>query len=149
MAAIYRMYDADGQLLYVGTSIDPLRRFGEHDRNTGWFADIATITVERVPRNEMYVAEQSAIANERPLININHRQGSVRKANMCRSAVDAALSVRLGTTVSAYLHQKRSADPPVPWRQLAEDLETETNGAVVVCYESLRVWHMADQAAAA
>ncbi len=68
--ALYRCFDADGRLLYVGASRNPARRLGEHNR---WNGDVATITVAWHDTPEAAAhAERTAITEERPMFNAQH-----------------------------------------------------------------------------
>lgn len=70
---VYRLYDADGLLLYVGISSDLADRFGTHAGNKWWWPDVARRTAEGYStREEALTAEDEAIRTEAPLFN---RQG--------------------------------------------------------------------------
>lgn len=69
---LYRHFDADGVLLYVGVSVKVLTRVNQH-RGSDWFKRIAKITLEHhESRKSALDAERLAISNEGPLFN---RQG--------------------------------------------------------------------------
>lgn len=71
MHRLYRHYDEDGILLYVGESINAISRLYQHTREAKWADDIRTVTIEVFPsRDEAIEAETSAIQSERPLYNI-------------------------------------------------------------------------------
>lgn len=68
--AIYRHYDADGSLLYVGITNCPKRRLAEHKCRAAWRDEIADVSVKWVPsREEAEAAERTAIATEGPIFN--------------------------------------------------------------------------------
>lgn len=68
--ALYRHWDANGCLLYVGISINPFNRTQDHRHTSGWFYDVATITVEFFETTrEAMKAELVAIRKERPKHN--------------------------------------------------------------------------------
>lgn len=68
--ALYRHFDADGALLYVGITNDPRRRLKQHKRTARWSEQIASVTVKWLAdRDEAIAAERKAIAEERPLFN--------------------------------------------------------------------------------
>src|SRR5438132_2180190 len=74
--AVYRFFDADDALLYIGISIDPDERWKAHrygtDRN-GWPKEAVRRTIEwRDSRPEALKAEEEAIKAERPLYNEKH-----------------------------------------------------------------------------
>jgi hypothetical protein len=68
---VYCHLAKDGQVLYVGKSIDPKRRSGEHRKSSPWGARIATITVEWYSTEKAArEAEASMIELERPPHNV-------------------------------------------------------------------------------
>ena len=71
--ALYRYYDADDELLYVGMTGDLAEREVEHIRDSTWMDFAARSTIERFPtRDEAEEAERDAIRSEVPLFNIAH-----------------------------------------------------------------------------
>ncbi|MFJ3601877.1 GIY-YIG nuclease family protein [Streptomyces anulatus] len=71
--AVYRLRDNTQQLLYVGISDDPLRRWPEHAKDKPWWQDVANFSIEWFgSRPEALTAEALAIKSERPLHNIVH-----------------------------------------------------------------------------
>ena len=73
--ALYRHFDAEGILLYIGIALSPVQRLRKHRDESTWFDRIASITIERFPtREEAKQAESVAIKSERPLFNIAHVQ---------------------------------------------------------------------------
>lgn len=71
-AAVYRLYDEDGELLYIGSSYDPARRCKEHQEK-GWWPQVAQRTVVwHKSREAAYEKEAKAIKAERP----RHNQAS-------------------------------------------------------------------------
>ncbi|OKI16587.1 GIY-YIG nuclease family protein [Streptomyces sp. CB03911] len=70
---LYRLYDADGLLLYVGLSTEPERRFREH-RRTPWWRDVDPVrtTIEwlNCGGNAAISMEWKVIAVERPAANV-------------------------------------------------------------------------------
>jgi hypothetical protein len=75
---LYRAYNSEGSLLYVGISYSALIRITAHRRDKPWFGDVARIEVEKVP-GDRYAAEErerQAIWAERPLHNVVHNHGN-------------------------------------------------------------------------
>lgn len=61
------MYDAEGQLVYVGTTGSLLRRFREHKYHQDWWTEVASVTLEHFEsREECMAAELRIIEEERP-----------------------------------------------------------------------------------
>ena len=70
MTDLYRHYDKNGKLLYVGISFSFLKRLHEHKKHSVWFANIASTTREIfATRQEAIEAEQKEIKNEKPVYN--------------------------------------------------------------------------------
>lgn len=68
-AAVYRLYDADGVLLYIGSAYDPEERCKAH-RGKAWWPEVARRSEEWfASRGGAYVAEMKAIASEGPKRN--------------------------------------------------------------------------------
>lgn len=71
--ALYRVYDAEGTLLYIGISQNPDVRFGQHSQTKDWWGEVTDRKVEWLPtRAEAAVAEKAAIQAENPHWNRNH-----------------------------------------------------------------------------
>jgi hypothetical protein len=68
---LYRFFDAEGRLLYVGiTGVGTLRWF-THARQKAWWPLVATVTLEHfADRAEARAAELAAIRTEHPLHNV-------------------------------------------------------------------------------
>ena len=70
MHCLYRHFDSTGKLLYVGISINSLRRLADHGRHSFWFDQIRSITLDHFDsRPEVLAAERAAIAAENPVYN--------------------------------------------------------------------------------
>ncbi len=68
--ALYRHFNADGALLYVGISASLLARQASHMLRSHWSRHIATITIERFQTREAALeAEAAAIVAEKPRHN--------------------------------------------------------------------------------
>lgn len=82
-AAVYRLYDASGVLLYIGSAYDPEHRLKQH-RGKPWWSRVARIIEEWHPdRGAAYAAETSLIKAESPEFN---RSGTPSHADRCRAA---------------------------------------------------------------
>lgn len=68
--ALYRAFDGEGKLLYVGISKDALNRFKSHLRTSGWSGKCARLDICYFDaRSEAIEAEKAAIQSERPHFN--------------------------------------------------------------------------------
>lgn len=74
---LYRFYDEADQLLYVGVTNDPARRFSQHESDKPWWIKVASIKLQRgfANRMELEAAEIAAIEAERPRYNRAHAAG--------------------------------------------------------------------------
>jgi len=76
--AIYRLYDANGVLLYIGqTCRPPTVRMREHGKVKSWWDEVATGTIVWVPYEDADTEERRAILAENPRHNherhpVNH-----------------------------------------------------------------------------
>ena len=73
---LYRHFDAEGTLLYVGISLSAVSRLSQHVKATyDWTKDIKTVTIEKFDsRPSALRAERNAIKTEKPLYNKNHNK---------------------------------------------------------------------------
>jgi hypothetical protein len=70
---VYRLYDANMRLLYVGCTYSPRTRLGDHRRYQPWFPEVATTRVTAYPdAAEGYAAEAAAHASESPIHGYPH-----------------------------------------------------------------------------
>jgi hypothetical protein len=68
---LYRIFDADGVLLYVGISWSALVRLGGHSGTARWFDRVARVSVQKCQSlDEARAAERQAIQTEDPLFNV-------------------------------------------------------------------------------
>jgi predicted GIY-YIG superfamily endonuclease len=71
---VYRLWDADGALLYVGISKTLVQRLTQHDQSQPWADEVASVTAKRYPnRDKARAAEIEAIQTESPRYNIRDR----------------------------------------------------------------------------
>jgi predicted GIY-YIG superfamily endonuclease len=71
--ALYRLYNADGALLYIGVTDNPERRFKQHRDTKPWWPQVAQKTTEWCPTRLRALAEEAtAIEAEAPIYNLEH-----------------------------------------------------------------------------
>lgn len=71
--ALYRLHDHSGELLYVGITDCPERRWKDHAKDKPWWPDVNDRSVEWLPdRSHALAAEAAAIRAERPRYNFHH-----------------------------------------------------------------------------
>ncbi len=69
--ALYRLYDVDGRLLYVGITFDLRNRWADHAQRKSWWEAVVRRDVEwHETRYSAEAAECAAILAERPAYNI-------------------------------------------------------------------------------
>lgn len=67
---LYRFFDSQGTLLYVGISGNWMARLKSHAKTADFYSAVAGMTIERFPDRESVVAaELEAIESENPLFN--------------------------------------------------------------------------------
>lgn len=72
---LYRFYDEDGQLLYVGITRQLGVRWDTHARESAWVRQATRATLEHFDsKTEALVAETAAIVEERPQWNRLHNE---------------------------------------------------------------------------
>lgn len=71
--SLYRFYDADDRLLYIGISTQACARLAQHAKDKEWFPSVARASFEHYDTQaEALAAEKAAIKAERPAHNIRH-----------------------------------------------------------------------------
>lgn len=71
--AVYRFYDAERCLLYIGmTSSSPYMRWTDHRRTAKWWSLAAYVSIEWVVGGNAAAVEKAAIQAERPPFNKAH-----------------------------------------------------------------------------
>lgn len=136
---LYRMFGADGALLYVGASAHVIARVAAHGGTKPWFCDVVSITIEWHPtRRECERAEAAAIRSECPRHNVQYtprirerfrkqRAGGVLRAWLEKKQMSVAqFAARVGiepSTIGAYIRCSQR-----PNRRNALRIERATNG---------------------
>lgn len=70
--ALYRLYDNNGELLYVGITNKPNHRFGQHRRTKPWWPRVARKELKWFSTTEdASKAEKKAITEEEPRYNLS------------------------------------------------------------------------------
>lgn len=141
--ALYRHFDADGSLLWVGVTANPFLRLAGHMSTSDWRDSVARVEIERFDsRGAAEAAETQAILSERPRFNRQASRcaprGRYRKQEepatelarwmKANRITNTAMAERLGVTQSAVSYYARGAR--VPHRKVQQAIETATFGAV-------------------
>lgn len=81
ITSLYRHFDSDGALLYVGISMSWPARTKQHVHGSRWFDQVAKVEIERFStRAAALEAERQAIKSEKPKFNIVHNREAKPKA---------------------------------------------------------------------
>lgn len=106
--ALYRLYDCDDQLLYVGIAYHPPKRFAEHEGDKPWWPQVARRDIEWIAsRAEAEGAERCAIAAEAPRYNGIHNIGR---------PIAAEVSAEAAAVFASFKHHyegRRALEPQV------------------------------------
>jgi DNA-directed RNA polymerase specialized sigma24 family protein len=120
-AAVYRLYAADGALLYIGSAYDPKERSKKH-REKPWWPQVARREDEWHPSREAaYVAETEAIEEARPPGNRISGPGAV--ATPAPKPKAAATPLFVLAELDAYFDQLEAEPPAIRFRKLTELME--------------------------
>ncbi len=77
--AVYRAFDAEGRLLYVGITKSPHARMRGHERTSEWWPEMQSVFFEwKASRVEALDLERELIESLRPPFNIDHHPETVR-----------------------------------------------------------------------
>jgi hypothetical protein len=88
MTFLYRHFDGNGKLLYIGISLYPLLRTAQHAHYSLWMERVSKITLQKIAdRNEAEKIERKAILDENPEFNIR-RTGAARGKSAFIAASD-------------------------------------------------------------
>ena len=81
---MYRLYNADGTLLYVGISWSALSRITQHKTDKPWWTTVTRVDITTIPgdRAAAEAAERHAIHTEQPLHNIVHNRTRTERPAM-------------------------------------------------------------------
>lgn len=72
---LYRHFDENNRLLYVGISLSTFARLSQHKDHSEWFKRVTQVTIEHFStREEAMAAEREAIKAEGPKFNIAMRK---------------------------------------------------------------------------
>ena len=72
---LYRLFNKDEELLYIGISYDVRKRLDQHATDKEWFHEVHTAVVETYPsRPKALSAEREAIWDEDPLHNCTYKK---------------------------------------------------------------------------
>jgi len=94
---LYRHFDADGNLLYVGVSLGAVARLSQH-KTSPWFGQIKTVEIQQCSNREQALdLETAAVRSENPKYNIAKSPdvSAPRKIRIERLASETIVPIRL------------------------------------------------------
>lgn len=134
--SLYRHFDKDKNLLYIGISLNTLNRLGQHRRNAHWFKSISAVTIEHfTTRSEALHAETSAIQQENPLHNIKNKRHPagifLEKSRFERleNAKDE-LTHKVTTLNAVYTSQEIASELGIQHKQVRECIDKDLLSAI-------------------
>jgi hypothetical protein len=109
---LYRHFDGDGKLLYVGISVCAITRLRQHKKSSPWFDQIRLMTIETyASRGAAIAAEREAILNGIPVHNRNERLWAAICADNQTAMFHTYLTIESATFWANYLNN-RIGHPP-------------------------------------
>lgn len=70
---LYRLYNTDNQVIYVGVTANVGMRLGQHEYTKTWWGDVARVEVDTfAARPDALAAERAAIVTLSPVHNVTH-----------------------------------------------------------------------------
>lgn len=110
--ALYRWFDADGALLYVGISANLAVRTGAHAKRSPWARFASQSSVERfTTRGDALAAERAAIEVERPLFNRAHNDTAEARKRLTEYLVKHSPRTPAGTRLMDEYRKPQASDP--------------------------------------
>jgi excisionase family DNA binding protein len=115
--AVYRIFDADDVLLYVGMSVSPETRFADHRTCKAWMRQAYRYEIAWfATRADAEEEEQRAIAQERPLHNTVHMPRPMRPVALSAPGTYTMteMAKRFGVSKATIRTAVRAGDFPTP-----------------------------------
>lgn len=110
---LYRFYNRDGELLYIGITNNPLRRFSQHRKDKEWWADVANISQQSFESEDaLKAAEKKAIQRENPRYNKQFVDDNLRESRAANNTPKVSI-------IGKYFHS---------WIDAKDDSEIVRNG---------------------
>lgn len=140
--ALYRHFDADGGLLYVGMSTNPTHRMSNHRTTAHWAERIARMDVEWYDTRPLATeAERIAITNELPMFNRMHTRddrnpvAAILSQWPARQSIADDLGIEL---IVVHRWVQRGSIPPKYWLGL---LQSAARREIPVTADDLVIAH--------
>jgi predicted GIY-YIG superfamily endonuclease len=137
---LYRFFSADEQLLYVGMTRNPARRFEKHSGDKSWWGEIARIEMQQFGTiEELRAAERAAIEAEHPVHNIRMNGSRKREAPTSEARKTGRMGLRVGEVYALGL---RSGECPVGVVVDVDDegVSVERMSFMTGCFDCGELW---------
>jgi predicted GIY-YIG superfamily endonuclease len=127
--ALYRLFDSEQRLLYVGITNSPAKRWEQHAETKFWWPDVAQKTVEWLgTRVHADRAERKAIKEEKPLYNWHHAARAPHGVDLSKlTTKSGGRKYRVLTRRVVKDEEQSNEDPWVSYYDPADD---DPNGIV-------------------
>jgi len=141
--AVYRHYDAQGLLLYVGMSSNPTKRLYQHRCRSDWAHRVVRSEVDWFETREAARSEEARqIRKLQPPMQIAGLNQDIYNTHVFADAFGRkSMSEALGVGVKAISNAVVSGVFPPPWFDTLETLSIERN---IECPRDLFAWRRAD-----
>jgi len=108
--ALYRYFDSDGKLLYVGITKNQFDRLQAHAKNAEWFSQVKTASFQHYKsRQDALLAETKAIGTELPKFNkagpVIDRQNLDHLLEIVNSDLTDAWHFKLGQDIASRMQK--------------------------------------------
>lgn len=130
--SLYRLYDADDQLLYVGVAHSFLGRLRQHEDGQPWWNEAVRVTVEHYGSSAQALeAERVAIQTDRPRYNVFHNRsyaGPKRKLGrppLSENGETVRIAIRLSPDLKRRFEEKCRANGISPSDRLRQFMERD------------------------
>lgn len=134
---LYRYFDTDDRLLYVGITKDQSKRFSSHNRYSKWMKYASYCTLEHFESRDLAKqAETIAIQEEQPIHNV----AETMRANTWRLSAECHLIQLLGSPDDGWdnLHRDFASDLPITMRSIPNNQKLDSLEFVGIAYDFLR-----------
>lgn len=86
--SLYRFFDKNDRLLYVGISYSAIARMAQHAQSKSWFGEVARSTIENFGDRQMALREEArVIREEKPHYNITYNRTLAVRTSELEEAV--------------------------------------------------------------
>jgi len=107
---LYRYFDKNDNLLYVGISKSAIVRRSQHQGASHWYNKHTKVTTERFStKREALNAERKAIKAEKPIHNVIHNE---KKHLNTKALLEVTLEDKTAAALMLYIHEDHNGEMP-------------------------------------